>query len=49
LLQALDLGFGSLYQIKYDHDLDFIRDTPEFAVILKKYFPDQPAAGIKSQ
>lgn len=49
LLQALDLGFGSLYQIKYDHDLDFIRNTPEFATILKKYFPDQPASGIKSQ
>lgn len=49
LMQALDLGFGSLYQIKYDHDLDFIRNTPEFATILKKYFPDQPASGIKSQ
>lgn len=49
LLQALDLGFGSLYQIKYDHDLDFIRDTPEFAAILKKYFPDLPADNIRSQ
>ena len=49
LVQALDLGFGSLYQLKYDKDLDFIRQSPGFATILQKYFPNEKEAAVKSQ
>lgn len=37
--KALKMGFGSYYQIKYDYDLDFIRQTPEYTALLEKYFP----------
>ena len=37
--KSLKLGFGSYYQLIGDKDLDFIRQTPEFNALLKKYFP----------
>jgi uncharacterized caspase-like protein/Tfp pilus assembly protein PilF len=45
LEKSLKLGFGSYFQLTSDADLDFIRGTPEFKMILEKYFP----AEIKKQ
>ncbi|HQV06161.1 MAG: caspase family protein [Chitinophagaceae bacterium] len=39
LKKSLAAGFGDYFLIKNDHDLDFIRNTPEFKAMLKKYFP----------
>lgn len=39
--KALKLGFGSYYQLIGDKDLAFIRQTPEFIALLKKYFPEE--------
>lgn len=39
--KALKLGFGSYYQLIGDKDLDFIRQSPEFNVLLEKYFPEE--------
>lgn len=41
LEKALKLGFGSYYQVRFDRDLDFIRDTPEYKSMLEKYFPEE--------
>jgi tetratricopeptide (TPR) repeat protein len=39
--KALSKGFGSYFQVSSDTDLDFIRDTPEFSALVKKYFPGE--------
>ena len=41
LEKSLKEGFGSYFQLAYDFDLDYIRDTPEFKALLQKYFPDE--------
>jgi hypothetical protein len=41
LEKALNKGFGSYFQFAYDKDLDFIRNTPEYNVLVKKYFPEE--------
>ncbi|MBK7679300.1 MAG: caspase family protein [Chitinophagaceae bacterium] len=40
--KSLSLGFGSYFQVAYDADLDFIRNTTEFKALLQKYFPEEP-------
>ena len=37
--KALKLGFGNYFILTQDDDLNFIRNTPEFAALLQKYFP----------
>mgnify|MGYP001256499090 CR=1 FL=1 len=49
LILSLEKGFGSAYQVRYDRDLDFIRNTDEFRMIIKEYFPSESSPGIKSQ
>lgn len=39
--KALQLGFGSYYQVRYDKDLDRLRSMPEYVAMLKKYFPEE--------
>ena len=39
LEKSLKLGFGDYFMLMNDMDLDFIRLTPEFTVLMKKYFP----------
>ena len=39
--KALKLGFGNYFMLTSDNDLALIRDTPEFKVLLEKYFPDK--------
>ena len=41
LEKSMKLGFGDYYMLTNDNDLDFIRETPEFSVMMKKYFPDK--------
>lgn len=41
LEKALKLGYGNYFTLMYDADLTFIRDTPEFENLIKKYFPDK--------
>jgi tetratricopeptide (TPR) repeat protein len=41
LQKSLELGFGNYFMVTGDADLDYIRDTPEFNNLLKKYFPDK--------
>ena len=41
LEKSLKLGFGNYFQLTSDKDLDYIRDTPEFNALLKKYFPGE--------
>ena len=41
LQKSLELGFGNYFMVTSDADLDYIRDTPEFTDLLKKYFPDK--------
>lgn len=41
LEKAMKLGFGDYFMLMNDNDLSFIRRTPEFSAILKKYFPDK--------
>jgi len=43
LEKSLKLGFGSYFQVAYDNDLDFIRNSPEFNALLKTYFPEESA------
>lgn len=48
--KALQLGFGSYYQVRYDRDLDPLRALPGFILLLKKYFPeDLKRDAVKSQ
>ncbi len=39
LERSLKLGFGNYFMLTSDDDLRFIRNTPEFVALLKKYFP----------
>jgi tetratricopeptide (TPR) repeat protein len=39
LEKTLSLGFGLQYLLLHDKDLDYIRNTPEFKAMMKKYFP----------
>lgn len=41
LEKSLKLGFGDLFMIKNDTDLDSIRETSKFQELIKKYFPDK--------
>ncbi|MEO7529484.1 MAG: tetratricopeptide repeat protein [Chitinophagaceae bacterium] len=41
LEKAMKLGFGDYYMLTNDNDLKFIRATPEFLAMMKKYFPDK--------
>jgi uncharacterized caspase-like protein/tetratricopeptide (TPR) repeat protein len=41
LEKSLKLGFNSYFQLTYDADLDFIRNSPEFTALLQKYFPEK--------
>ena len=41
LEKALKLGFGSYFQLAYDDDLSFVRNTPEFKLLLQQYFPEE--------
>ncbi|MGB3162303.1 MAG: tetratricopeptide repeat protein, partial [Chitinophagaceae bacterium] len=41
LEKSLKLGFGSYFQLAFDADLDFIRNTPEFKTLLQQYFPEE--------
>ena len=41
LEKSLKLGFGDYFMLIADNDLNFIRETPEFKVLLQKYFPDK--------
>jgi tetratricopeptide (TPR) repeat protein len=41
LEKALNLGFGSYFQISADDDLDYIRDTAKYKELMKKYFPEE--------
>ncbi|MEO7394058.1 MAG: hypothetical protein ABIU11_03900, partial [Chitinophagaceae bacterium] len=37
--KALKLGFGNYFILTADNDLAFIRDTPEFKLLMTTYFP----------
>lgn len=39
LEKSLKLGFGDYFMLVADEDLNFIRETPEFKVLMEKYFP----------
>ena len=39
LKKALELGFGNLFILKYDADLDSVRNTEAFRALITKYFP----------
>ncbi len=41
LEKSLKLGFGDYFMLVADNDLSFIRETPEFKVLMQKYFPDK--------
>lgn len=41
LEKAMKLGFGDYFMLTNDEDLSFIRATPEFTAMIKKYFPDK--------
>lgn len=41
LEKAMKLGFGDYFMLTNDNDLSFIRTTPDFLAMLKKYFPDK--------
>ena len=41
LENSLRLGFGNYFILTSDNDLSLIRNTPEFKLLLKKYFPDK--------
>ncbi len=41
LEKAMKLGFGDYFMLTNDEDLSFIRATPEFTAMMKKYFPDK--------
>jgi tetratricopeptide (TPR) repeat protein/uncharacterized caspase-like protein len=41
LENSLRLGFGNYFMLTSDNDLSFIRNTSEFKLLLKKYFPDK--------
>lgn len=41
LEKALKMGFGNYFQVSSDKDLDLIRDTPEYAALVAKYFPKE--------
>lgn len=41
LQKSLELGFGNYFILTSDEDLDYIRNTPGFTALLKKYFPDK--------
>ena len=41
LEKAMKLGFGDYFMLTSDNDLSFIRATPEFSAMMKKYFPDK--------
>ncbi|OSZ80604.1 hypothetical protein CAP36_04960 [Chitinophagaceae bacterium IBVUCB2] len=40
---ALRLGYGNYFTLLYDKDLSFIRSTPEFKNLIRKYFPNESA------
>ena len=39
LEKSLALGFGNYFMLTSDEDLEYIRSTPQFIGLLKKYFP----------
>ncbi len=41
LEKALKLGYGNYFTLKYDADLEPVRNMPAFKALLKKYFPDK--------
>ena len=41
LQKSLELGFGNYFILTSDEDLEYIRNTPGFTALLKKYFPDK--------
>lgn len=41
LAKSMKLGFGDYFMLMHDDDLEFIRSMPEFAAMMKKYFPDK--------
>ena len=45
--KALSLGFGTYFMLTSDNDLEFIRNTPEFVALLKKYFPEETKRSSK--
>lgn len=36
--KALKLGYGNIYSLKYDADLENVRKTPQFKALVSKYF-----------
>lgn len=41
LAKSMKLGFGDYFMLMHDNDLEIIRSMPEFAAMMKKYFPDK--------
>jgi len=41
LEKSLKLGFGDYFMLMNDMDLEFIRTSPDFNILMKKYFPDK--------
>ena len=41
LEKALKLGLGDYFMLVADDDLNFIRETQEFKLLMEKYFPDK--------
>ncbi|MFZ9388660.1 MAG: caspase family protein, partial [Chitinophagaceae bacterium] len=42
LEKSLQMGWGNYFPLINDRDLDFIHETPEFRILMKKYFPEGP-------
>lgn len=41
LEKSMKLGFGDYFMLTNDNDLSYIRTTPEFSIMMNKYFPDK--------